>query len=163
MTHRSVSEKSSSVKQWFGYSCVSSHYNYMNELWIIFTWTDWNKHLKFWIKAHIFCFKVMHLMSWPAKCHSDSKGAWGQHGVQLGLTGPRWGPCCLHELCYLGGMLCTRRWATCPIQNDNHEAHFTSTLYAQNSTSAHQYSISRVNSPVPLFLAPITFNPSAVK
>ena len=26
---------------------------------------------------------------------------WGQHGVHLGPTGPRWAPCWPHELCYL--------------------------------------------------------------
>ena len=32
----------------------------------------------------------------------DSKNSWGQHGVHLGPTGPRWAPCGPHELCYLG-------------------------------------------------------------
>ena len=32
----------------------------------------------------------------------DSKGSWGQHRAQLGPTGPSWGPCWPHELCYLG-------------------------------------------------------------
>ena len=30
------------------------------------------------------------------------QGSWGQHGVHLGPTGPRWAPCWPHELCYLG-------------------------------------------------------------
>ena len=29
-------------------------------------------------------------------------GSWGQHGVHLGPTGPRWAPCWPHESCYLG-------------------------------------------------------------
>ena len=33
------------------------------------------------------------------------KGSWGQHGAHLGPTGPRWAPCWLHELCFLG-ILC---------------------------------------------------------
>ena len=28
--------------------------------------------------------------------------SWGQYGVHLGPTGPRWAPFCPHELCYLG-------------------------------------------------------------
>ena len=28
--------------------------------------------------------------------------SWGQHGAQLGPTGPRWAPCWPRELCYLG-------------------------------------------------------------
>ena len=30
------------------------------------------------------------------------QGSWGQHGAQLGPTGPRLAPCWPHELCYLG-------------------------------------------------------------
>ena len=33
------------------------------------------------------------------------QGAWGQHGVYLGPTGPRWAPCCPHELCNMGRSL----------------------------------------------------------
>ena len=29
----------------------------------------------------------------------------GQHGVHMGLTGPRWAPCLPHELCYIGNSL----------------------------------------------------------
>ena len=32
----------------------------------------------------------------------DSKVHWGQHGAQLGPTGPRWATCWPHEPCYLG-------------------------------------------------------------
>ena len=34
----------------------------------------------------------------------------GQHGTHLGPTGPRWAPCWLHELCYLGGYSLWLRW-----------------------------------------------------
>ena len=45
----------------------------------------------------------------------------GQHGAQLGPVGPRWAPCCPHELCYLG--YCIRssnstrntRWVQCTL------------------------------------------------
>ena len=30
------------------------------------------------------------------------QGSWGQHGVHLGPTGPRWAPCGPHEPCSLG-------------------------------------------------------------
>ena len=40
----------------------------------------------------------------PAK-YPDSKGSWGHHGVHLGPTGPRWGPCWPYELFYLGSLL----------------------------------------------------------
>ena len=30
---------------------------------------------------------------------------WGQHGAQLGLTGPRWATCWPHQPCYLGSLL----------------------------------------------------------
>ena len=33
---------------------------------------------------------------------NTSQIAWGQHGVHLGTTGPRWTPCWPHEPCYLG-------------------------------------------------------------
>ena len=29
------------------------------------------------------------------------QGSWGQHGTQLGPTGPMWAPCWPHEICYL--------------------------------------------------------------
>ena len=35
-------------------------------------------------------------------CSPWKQGSWGQHGVHLGPTGPRWAPCWPHELCYLG-------------------------------------------------------------
>ena len=42
------------------------------------------------------------------ECHGSSISAliassWGQHGAQLGPTGPRWAPCGPHEPCSLGG------------------------------------------------------------
>ena len=36
------------------------------------------------------------------RCIPWFQGSWGQHGAQLGLTGPRWAPCWPRELCYLG-------------------------------------------------------------
>ena len=33
------------------------------------------------------------------------QGSWGQHGANLGPTGPRWAPCRPHELCYLGWLI----------------------------------------------------------
>ena len=41
---------------------------------------------------------------WPQfSCsHPWEQGSWGQHGANLGPTGPRWAPCWPHELCYLG-------------------------------------------------------------
>ena len=40
---------------------------------------------------------------WPDCKLPWQQSSWGQHGAQLGLTGPRWAPCWLHEPCYLGG------------------------------------------------------------
>ena len=34
--------------------------------------------------------------------HPWQQGLWGQHGAQLGPTGPRWAPYWSHEPCYLG-------------------------------------------------------------
>ena len=40
---------------------------------------------------------------WNVTCltHPWQQGSWGQHGAQLGPTGPRCAPCLPHKLCYL--------------------------------------------------------------
>ena len=36
---------------------------------------------------------------------NPEQGSWGQHGANLGPTGPRWAPCWPHEHCYLASYL----------------------------------------------------------
>ena len=44
------------------------------------------------------CTMVKHYIPWY-------QGSWGQHGADLGPTGPRWAPYGPHELCYLGPLV----------------------------------------------------------
>ena len=57
--------------------------------------------------SHHWCLASNIVLVSP-RCPDDHKrlpwlqGSWGQHGVHLRPTGPRWAPCWPHELCSLG-------------------------------------------------------------
>ena len=58
------------------------------------------------VPPHYPCFRWS-VISYCCHLHGtdaypSQQGSWGQHGVHLGPTGPRWTPCWPHELCYMG-------------------------------------------------------------
>ena len=55
-------------------------------------------------KIYTFPFDLM--VTYWASGIPWKQGLWGQHGVHLGPTGPRWAPCCPHESCYRGIWIC---------------------------------------------------------